>query len=144
MKRHVRPAALAGALVLAAGCARVEMPRTYPVTGTVAFRDGEPIRGGAVQFMSASDPSLSISGQIQEDGTFTLYTLKDKTKVGGAPEGTYTVTFLPPLGEDRRPLMPPTDLRQTFQVEAKEDNHFDVRIDRPPARGQGPITPGAP
>jgi hypothetical protein len=131
MKTCVR-AALA-ALMLAAGCSRVEVPKTYPVTGTVAFRDGERIKGGALQFKSASDPSLSISGQIKEDGSFALQTLKDKTKVDGAPEGTYTATFLPPIGEDRRLLMPPTDLPETFQVGPRE-NHFDVKVERPSTR----------
>jgi hypothetical protein len=131
-KTCLRLAALAGALTLAAGCGgKTEMPQTYPVTGTVAFADGEPIKGGAVEFKSATDPALRISGQIKEDGTFTLQTLKDKTKVEGAPEGSYTVTFLPPKTEDGRLLMPPADLRQTLQVEPKGDNHFVIKIDRP-------------
>jgi hypothetical protein len=134
-KTRLRLAALAGVLALAAGCDKTKMPQTYPVTGTVAFADGEPIkggdRGGAVEFQSATDPELRISGQIKEDGTFALQTLKDKTKVEGAPEGSYTVTFLPPKREDGRLLLPqPVKLPQTFQVEAKE-NHFDIKIDRP-------------
>jgi hypothetical protein len=130
-KTRLRLAALAGALALAAGCDKTKMPQTYPVTGTVAFADGEPIKGGAVEFKSASDPELRISGQIEEDGTFSLHTLKDKTRVEGAPAGSYTVTFLPPRREDGRLLMPPTDLPRTFRIEPKEDNHLEIKIDRP-------------
>ncbi len=130
------PRLTALALVLAAGCGKSDMPRVYPVTGSVAFKDGRPLPGGAVQFKSLTDPSLTVAGNVKQDGTFTLLTLRDKEKVPGAPEGSYTVTVLPPIGEDHRPLMPPVELPRPYQVEAKEDNRFDIRIDRP--------TPAAP
>ncbi len=120
------------ALVLAAGCGKSDgqMPTTYPVTGTVAFQDGEPLRGGFIVFRAASEEGLSISGVVGEDGSFTLQTLKGKEKASGAPEGSYKVSYLPHQGEDQRMLMPPVELPQSFQVEPKE-NHIEIKVPRP-------------
>jgi hypothetical protein len=137
-----RPAVLAGLLVLAAGCARPDVPQTYPVTGTVAFDDGQPVPGGKVHFQSTVDETLTINGDIQEDGTFTLSTLKGKSKVAGAPEGSYTVTVQGPIVEHRM-LFPLVTLPASCQVEPKE-NHFDLKVERPADAPQRPITPGAP
>jgi hypothetical protein len=120
-----------GLLVLAGpGCRRADLPRTYPVTGTVAFPDGSPVKGGAVHFRSETDPSLTVTGAIKEDGTFALETVKDTAKAPGAPEGSYTVTVLPPAGKDQRLAMPPAVLPQPCRVQPG-DNHFDLRVPPP-------------
>jgi hypothetical protein len=129
-KTCVRPAVLA--LVLAAGCGKSDMPQTYPVTGTVKFTDGQPLPGGSVHFKLPSDDTLTVNGEVKEDGTFTLFTIKGNTKVPGAPEGSYQVTVQAPVVEHRM-LMPPVTLSENFQVGPKE-NHFDIKVDRPPAR----------
>jgi hypothetical protein len=141
MKTWIR-LALASILALGAGCGKSDMPPTYPVTGTVTFRDGEPIRGGLVVFRSLAEDGVSVSGVVGEEGSFALQTLKGKEKAAGAPEGSYRVSFMPPQGEDQRAMMPPVELPLPHQVEPKE-NHFDLKVDRPAAR-QGPVTPGAP
>src|SRR5262245_14431628 len=94
---------LALALSLCAGCGETggttAKSQTYPVTGFVKFKDGKPATGAAVQFTPLHDTSLAVSGDIQEDGSFTLFTVKGNKRVSGAPEGEYRVTVqLPSAG----------------------------------------------
>jgi hypothetical protein len=69
--------------------------KTYPCRGKVTFTDGAPLKGGWVQCRSTSTAQpLTARGEIQEDGSFELSTLKPGD---GAVEGEYQVAILPPL-----------------------------------------------
>jgi hypothetical protein len=126
-----RAAVAAGLLLCAVGCQKTTLPKTYPAAGSVKFKDGRPLTGGIVQFQSA-DRSLTVSGTIGADGTFSLQTLKETTQVPGAPEGSYTVTVLPPVASDRRLPFQPVTLPQPYKVEAGPKNEFAIEIDTPP------------
>jgi hypothetical protein len=113
----------------AAGCIKgSSLPKTYPVTGSVVYKGGRPVAGGAIQFTS-SDPSYSVTGDINDDGTFRLQTFKDNDKASGAPEGEYKVIVQPPIGTDQRGVAA-IPLPKPYKVEAK-DNQFVIEVDPP-------------
>ena len=63
------------ALVVAVvGCS--DGVRTYPVTGTVRYTDGAPVRGGFVELEGMSGAALghNARGLIEEDGSYSLKT----------------------------------------------------------------------
>jgi hypothetical protein len=137
--RPSRPGRAAAALLLglcllpAAGCrGRGALPPTYPAGGSVVYRGGQPFPGGTIEFVSLTDPSVAVSGEIQDDGTFALHTLKNTDRADGAAEGSYRVTVLPRLPADQKPVRPLT-LAATYKVEPKE-NVFRIEID-PGRRG---------
>jgi hypothetical protein len=122
-------------LVLATffGCtpAPPPLPKTYPVSGTV-IQNGKPMKGGSIHFNSTTDPLLRVQGEIKDDGTFTLNTVKDNATGVGAPEGEYQVTVQPSLANESgggvdfaHKGVPPIRLPKTFKVEARE-NTFKI------------------
>jgi hypothetical protein len=123
-------AAFLGLAVAGCGGSSNSMPLTYTVTGSVHYKDGRAVVGGAVQFMSLSDTSFSVSGEINEDGSFTLYTVKGSEKIKGAPEGTYRVTVQPPIPSDHRPVRA-ISLPDTYRIEPKENNTFAFEVNEP-------------
>ena len=118
--------------VLAAGCGGVKLPKTYPAGGSVLYKGGQPMKGGAVQLTSEQDKELRVTGQIKEDGSFELETLKDKKKAAGAPEGDYQVIVLPPLQGEHKGA-PPISVPGTRKIEAKE-NSLKIELSVPPPR----------
>jgi len=101
----------------------------YKVTGSVTYVGGRPVAGGAVQFAPLADTSFSVSGDINDDGTFTLQTVKGNERVSGAPEGEYRVTILFPIPADQR-TVPPIVLPKNYRIEAK-DNEFPIEVSLP-------------
>ena len=59
------------------GCGRPG-PSTYPVSGKVTFPDGTPVTAGFIEFESKEPKTkgLNARGKINEDGSFTLSTVK--------------------------------------------------------------------
>ena len=108
--------------------------KTYPVSGSVAYKDGSRLAGGSIQFLSLRDPTLTVASEIKQDGTFSLHTLVDKEKIAGAKEGEYRVTVMPPLPADHsKAVVQPIVLGKTYQVEAKE-NQLAIEVDPPRQR----------
>lgn len=68
------------------GCGEERVP-TYPVSGTVTFDDGSPVRTGTVEFASV-DQNLTATGRIGDDGSFILGTF---TSDDGACAGNHRV-----------------------------------------------------
>jgi hypothetical protein len=124
----LRLAACCSLALLVGGCSKPAstMPQVYPVTGTVHYKTGLPVSGGAIQFVSLSDSSYSVSGEINEDGTFVLYTVKGSERAQGAPEGAYRVSVQPPILSDHR-AVPAISLPDTYRIEPKE-NAFTVEV----------------
>lgn len=114
--------------VIAVGCNNQpsDVPHTYSVTGTVKYKSGEPVAGGAISFASDADRSLSVSGEIKDDGSFTLHTVKGRDRVAGAPEGEYSVTVMPPLPADHQPVAV-MELAKKYRVEPHE-NTFTIEV----------------
>jgi hypothetical protein len=123
------PATVALTLLLALGCQKsADLPPTHPVSGKVIYTDGRPLRGGTIQFASSPpDPLTTITGVIDNDGHFTLSTIKGQQKVAGAVEGQYQVTIIPSLADGRQAVMPIT-LPGTYTVKAGENTFPDFKI----------------
>jgi hypothetical protein len=98
----------------------------------VTFKGGKPVTGGAIQFSPVADASYTVSGDLRDDGSFTLYTFRGNDRVAGAPEGEYRVTVLLPLPADQK-AVPGVVLPKNYKVEAK-DNTFAIEILNPGSR----------
>ncbi len=124
---------IASFLFFVVGCtSSAGLPPTYPAGGSVAYKDGSPMKGGTVQFSTSSDPLLRVVGQVREDGTFTLNTIKDRARAAGAPEGEYQVIVQPPLIGEHKGVVPLT-LPKPYRVEAK-DNQFRIQLSALPPK----------
>ena len=133
MSRHVAVNRIVGLLFalsfsLTSGChSGKKMPAMHPVGGKVVYKNGQPLTGGSVKFQSLTDPSLSTTGEIKPDGSFSLSTFADKERVKGAPLGEYRVTVIPPLGTEH--AVQPITLPKPYKVEAR-DNTFAITLDK--------------
>lgn len=89
---------LAGAavgLTLLAGCGKKPtLPTLHPVHGKVVTKDGKPANGGVVQFQSLTDSTVSASGVIGPDGTFSIASFKGGIRSQGAVEGDCRVMII--------------------------------------------------
>jgi len=89
--------ALAAACIFACGCSQgYSGPPTVPVRGRVVFADGGDVkaladRQCAVVFNSLDEPDVTAYGEIEEDGTFTPATVKERRSRPGAIAGTHQV-----------------------------------------------------
>jgi hypothetical protein len=133
MQRPVAGRRSAGVLLALSFCLMVgcssgkKLPATYPVEGKVTYKKGEPLTGGSISFQSQTDSTFATSGEIQPDGSFTLWTFADKDRLKGAPPGKYNVTVVPAMGSDH--TIQPVAVAKPFEVEAKE-NRFTIALDK--------------
>ena len=140
-----RAPALASCLVVAfllvSGCAKEEMPKTYPVKGKVVLKNGKPLQGGFITFTSVTDPELRGYGEIAKDGTFTLSTIALTSKarserLDGAVEGEFHVNIRPSGSIDDGKGGPVVGggkqaftLKKTYKIEAKGNNDITVVVE---------------
>jgi hypothetical protein len=115
------------------GCQRQKgnQPQMFPVKGRVVYKNGEPLPGGKVQFQSRSDPSLSIFGDIQTDGRFSLFTLVKNRKLAGAVPGEHQVQIVGPMAPDQT-MIEVRPLQTTWIVEPGE-NDFTIQVEKLPS-----------
>lgn len=78
--------------VLLCGCSDGRPP-LYPVSGTVAFESGDPVRNASIEFVPDS-PAPSPRGRIDAQGRFSLGTYETND---GAPAGEYRVVVVQAL-----------------------------------------------
>ena len=74
--------------ILCAGCS--SRVATYPVSGSVKFEDGRPVRVGFIEFR---DPKSGVTsrGKLNDAGAFQLGTFSD---ADGAPAGDYQIIIV--------------------------------------------------
>lgn len=73
------------------------LPPLHPVTGLV-LKGNRPVQGGSLRLAPVnSQEPIIILGEVNQEGRFELTTIKGKEKGPGVPEGTYEVTYIPPL-----------------------------------------------
>jgi hypothetical protein len=116
------------AVILLGGCKSSKLPKTFPASGSVAWKGGQPLKGGSIQFRSETKPDLRVVGKIQDDGTFTLNTISDREKTGGAPEGQFEVSVIPPL-EGEHKGVPPISVPGKFKIVPGGENKFTIEIE---------------
>jgi hypothetical protein len=111
---------------------RDDMPPLHSVTGKV-LRNGQPVSGGALAFRNVNEQAVIIvRGQVREDGTFQLTTIKGRTEAPGAPEGVYRVTYSSPKMDKLDRSTFPVTSEETYKVEAKTNEFtFDVGGKKP-------------
>lgn len=107
------------ALILLAGCGD-SRPQTFPVSGTVQFGDGTPVRFGIIEFIpEASGPSAR--GKIDQLGRFVLGTY---TNDDGAVAGRHGVVIVQHFSPGALP--PGDDAHQSSHSD--ESSVVDIRF----------------
>lgn len=133
------------ALLVIAGCGE-SRPATFPVSGTIAFADGQPVRFGTVQFLP-DNPGPSARGLLDTNGRFELGTFtKDDGAIPGGHRVIITQHVSAPSGkvikhsdahaaDDESSLV---DIRYTqYEVSPltatveERDNQVKLRVERP-------------
>lgn len=82
------------ACVLIAGCSKPPAPTATPLQGRVEFTKGGTVKDlsdsqSAIEFESVDQPGVRSFGEINEDGTFALKTIKDGVVMTGVVEGAH-------------------------------------------------------
>ena len=110
------------------GCTGVEVvhPPTYEVTGRVTYRDGQPLGGGIIQFISQNDPTLNMSSITAADGAFRLTTIQGNDNLSGAIEGPCQVLVTLPIVDGQPPRV--IVLPKSREI-AAAPNQFQIRLD---------------
>ncbi len=103
-----------------AGCNSDQLP-TYPVEGTIRFKDGSFPKFGDIEFYSSTH-RINARGKINRDGSFTVGTYESND---GAVEGTHEIIVLQVSG---------THLTARYHDDIKHDHgalvnksYFDYR-----------------
>jgi hypothetical protein len=119
---------LAFGLGFLAGCReKLQLPRTYPVSGKVVFRQGGPFPGGTIQFQSLSQTTVSASSNIEADGTFQLTSFIANDQAPGAIPGRHRVIITPPF-IGNAPTIPPVPSQEVTVSEG--ENNLTITVDR--------------
>lgn len=121
---------------LIAGCGSDGNPAPFselhPVKGVV-LRGGVPVNGGSVEFaMTGGSTEFLVNSDVGADGNFTLTTVRTTDSRGerktGAPAGTYTATYRPPVADQTTGHSNPVTLPKSAIVEAKAN---DLKLELP-------------
>lgn len=123
---------VSGICLVFGGCsvpAQQSIP-THAATGVVLMADGQPLAGGLIEFNSLDNPSVTITGLIADDGTFTLTTMLDGARVDGAVAGECRVTVIPLLDDTAavQAVGQTFTLPDTCEIQAGEDNSFTITL----------------
>jgi hypothetical protein len=110
------------------GCsgAPAGIPQTFPVTGKVSQKNGQPFPGGMMEWRLLADPTLTVTALIKDDGTFEVFTLVKNQKVNGTVPGEFEVTIYPRIAPNQ-PAAPYRPAR-SFVVQEGE-NHFVIAVE---------------
>jgi hypothetical protein len=78
------------------GCGGSAGPKTHAVNGQVQLAGGDvkDLAGHSLEAALGTDLTVRASGQIQEDGSFSLETLQAGVLHSGAVEGAYRVRIV--------------------------------------------------
>jgi hypothetical protein len=83
---------IAAVSLIGSGCGD-RLPPVFQVTGRVVFKDGRGdvrrLKGQTVQFQSLTDAEDMPGAAIEDDGRFTLHSVRGTKVVSGIKEGKY-------------------------------------------------------
>jgi hypothetical protein len=82
-------------LLAASGCGRLKT-RPHEINGQVELTDGDvrQLTGGHVEAILVSDPRVQATGEISDDGSFSLQTVRNGELVNGVRDGEYLVRIV--------------------------------------------------
>lgn len=122
-----------GILWTLSGCGpkQPDFETLYPVTGKVQ-RAGMPVAKGSLRFNAVPDKQdFMIRGEVKEDGTFSLSTVRSTDRRGetklGVPAGEYIVVYTPPSEDQTKGFDPPVTLRDKVTIKA-EPNDLTLQL----------------
>ena len=95
----------------------------------MAYSDGKSPLGGMVQFQSLENRRVSCTGELDDQGRFTLKTFVAGNQSQGAINGKHRVTIIP--ANDSGLLLAPQVLRDHALIRDGE-NKFEFKIQRKP------------
>ena len=126
-------------LLIALGCGGPKSPlvKTYAAKCTVSYKDGQPLKGGMIEFRPMAGDGPAATGRISEtDGSFSLRCfVDDKAQVDGALAGEYRVTVMPPQNQDQS-AEAPVMLPQAYTIKADDtSNVFKITIEHGKRKG---------
>lgn len=128
-RSYVRSYCWAALVFCLVGCqSGTSLPPTYPVTGKVAWKGGDPLVEGGILLTSVADPNIVASGNVVK-GEFSVFTLLDNRRVPGAIAGEHMIRISLPQGADQAA---PPRLRLSITktaVESKE-NTLTIEIEK--------------
>ena len=88
--------------------------------------------GGTITFLLDKDPTLSATGAIQKDGSFSLTTHyvagNNASSKVGAPSGEYSVTVEPAYGDELPNAIKGNSVSKKFTV-SEGENNFVVEVE---------------
>ena len=105
------------------------MPETYPVHGKVVFEGGQPVPAGTVTFQPQNNRTVSTSGVIGADGTFTLCSFKAGVRAPGAIAGPQRVTVTSLDKQMTSESFPPVIFPSPYTVQPG-NNEFTLTVPR--------------
>ena len=115
-------------LLALAGCATrgPVLPPTVAARGKVLLANGQPLRGGRIQFNKIDPKTVDAFADVGNDGSFVLTTYQPDD---GAVPGRYVVTISPYNYKDKSGS--PVKLPSAGQIPSKylETESSDVQID---------------
>lgn len=98
------------------------------MTGTVTFRNGDPVPAGTIDFRSKKDQRLSMNGEILADGSFEISTLHENQNLAGAVEGPCSAIVTVMIPGNPIPVI--VELPDTYEVQPG-DNEFNIQLKLP-------------
>ena len=128
-----------GLIAGVSGCGNSQSP-TFPVTGTVKFKDGKPVANGVIEFSQTGvQHPVTARGVLDSSGQYTLGTY---TAGDGAMAGEYRVAVFPGSvvttgaerpGEIEKLVMDPkfsdVDTSELTATVKEEPNDFPFTVD---------------
>jgi len=123
---------LAALVTFSGGCSSNaptrDVPKTYPVVGTVMRADGSPFPGGSIQFRPKARSTVTIIGDIDEKGYFTMRSVGADGKLEGTPEGEYDV-IVTPISLSQEEQVQSITLAKTVVIRPGEKNELALKLD---------------
>lgn len=133
MLRFVTSLSLAASLLIAVGAcsgcgeSTPPAPPTYAATGVVTWKNGTPLSGGIIQFVSQRDSTLNMSSPIGSNGRFALQTIVGNSNLPGAIEGPCQVLVTLPFAGVAEPTV--IVLPQPYEI-TPQANEINIALDR--------------
>jgi len=104
------------------------LPKLYPVSGKVVFKDsGKPVPGGIIR-LTHTDPDLTSVAAVTDQGTFNFNSSVNTLSEAGVPEGEYAFELTPPIAQDQQMMKIKVSGASKIKVQPKE-NDITIQVE---------------